>query len=57
MGYVPRRLRTHDRKPKYAIEVDLPLTEDDADEIRRKALAGLRSGVFVHGPHISVRKL
>jgi len=57
MGYMPRRLRTHDRKPKYAIKVDLPLTEDDADEIRRKALAGLRSGVIVHGQHITVHKL
>jgi len=33
------------------------LTAGEAVDIRRRVHEALKSGVFVHGPHISVRKL
>jgi len=57
MPYPPRRLRPRTR-PAYVVKVDnYRVTEAEAAEIRRKVRDGLKNGVFVHGPHISVRKL
>ncbi len=42
----------------YTVKVDDPwLTAGEAVDIRRRVHEALKSGVFVHGPHISVRKL
>jgi hypothetical protein len=57
MPYTPRRLRPR-KRPVYTVKVDnYRVTEAEAAEIRRKVRDGLKNGVFVHGPHISVRKL